>query len=165
MTKIAFATDDGHSISRHYGRARSFMVVTVEDGRERFRELRDKANHDSFAAARDAGEPSCSDEPAAGVRRHDAMIDSCWDCEVVVVAGIGDGAMVNLAASGLQAIVTDRVDIDEALADWLAGRLQHHPERVHRPSGMGPGRHTANRVGRRGAGREPESPFAPPVHP
>ncbi|MEZ4519318.1 MAG: NifB/NifX family molybdenum-iron cluster-binding protein [Chloroflexota bacterium] len=38
MTKIAFPTDDGQTISRHFGRAARFLVLTVEDGQVVVRE-------------------------------------------------------------------------------------------------------------------------------
>ncbi len=40
--KIALITDDGKSISQHFGRAPYYLVVTLEDGKEVNRELRPK---------------------------------------------------------------------------------------------------------------------------
>ncbi len=42
--KIAFATQDGQTISRHFGRAPHYLV-TIENGAVAQRELRDKASH------------------------------------------------------------------------------------------------------------------------
>jgi predicted Fe-Mo cluster-binding NifX family protein len=161
MTKIAFVSDDGTTISRHYGRARSFVVVTVDGGREISREVRPKANHAMFAGPQESGGRESGGQEGGeggykgsrgrrqggyeeghgeGPWRHQMMLASCRDCDVLVVGGIGSGALANLVAAGVQPIVSGRRLIDEALADWLAGRLQHHPERVHAPSGMGPGR-------------------------
>ena len=47
--KIAAITDDGKTISQHFGRARHYLVFTVEDGRILQQELRDKAGHHTFA--------------------------------------------------------------------------------------------------------------------
>lgn len=141
MSKIAFATDDGQLISRHYGRAQSFLVVTVEGGHERFRELRPKANHAMFVAD---GKPDPTDGGVTrgdGQRRHDMMLGACWDCEAVVVRGIGTGAFDDLAEAGIRVIATNRERVNDAVEDWVVGRLRHHPELVHAPSGMGPGRH------------------------
>ena len=46
--KIAAVTDDGKTISQHFGRASKYMVVTVENGEEIGRELRDKLGHRDF---------------------------------------------------------------------------------------------------------------------
>nr|WP_135481193.1 NifB/NifX family molybdenum-iron cluster-binding protein [Candidatus Chloroploca mongolica] len=40
--KIAAVTNDGRTISAHFGRARQYLVVTVEDGAVVAREVRDK---------------------------------------------------------------------------------------------------------------------------
>ena len=40
--KIAFVTDDGETISQHFGRASKYLVVEVDGGKELLRELRDK---------------------------------------------------------------------------------------------------------------------------
>ena len=140
MTKIAFATDDGRLISQHFGRARSFAVVTIEGGRETSREIRPKANHSMFIAAEGVSHGR-EMPPADGPRRHELMLGACSDCEAIIVGGIGQGAQANLAAAGITVIATHPRSIDEAVADWLAGRLAHRPELVHVPSGMGPGRH------------------------
>jgi len=43
--RIATVTDDGLSISSHFGRAASYTVTTVENGRVVNRGLRDKMGH------------------------------------------------------------------------------------------------------------------------
>ena len=48
--KIAVITDDGATISRHFGRAPYYAVFTVEDGAVVEREMRDKAGHAQFQA-------------------------------------------------------------------------------------------------------------------
>jgi hypothetical protein len=46
--KIAAITDDGKTISQHFGRAPYYLVVTVEGGEIVERELRDKLGHTHF---------------------------------------------------------------------------------------------------------------------
>jgi predicted Fe-Mo cluster-binding NifX family protein len=43
--KIAAVTDDGETISQHFGRARYYKVYVVDDGTITGREMRDKAGH------------------------------------------------------------------------------------------------------------------------
>ena len=40
--KIAFVTDDGVTITQHFGRAGKYLVVEVEEGKEVSRNLRDR---------------------------------------------------------------------------------------------------------------------------
>ena len=46
--KIAVITDDGKTISQHFGRAPYYMVFSVEDGKISGREMRDKLSHKNF---------------------------------------------------------------------------------------------------------------------
>ena len=48
-TRIAVVTDDGVTVSAHFGRARFYRVVTVVDGRVVGDALREKAGHHTFA--------------------------------------------------------------------------------------------------------------------
>lgn len=59
MTKtfrIAAVTDDGETISQHFGRATKYAVLTVEDEQITHRELRDKAGHHKFHQQEHHGE-------------------------------------------------------------------------------------------------------------
>ncbi|MCL5994552.1 MAG: hypothetical protein M1546_00665 [Chloroflexi bacterium] len=46
--KIAFITADGKTVSKHFGRAPYYLVITVEDGRVVSHEMRDKISHTHF---------------------------------------------------------------------------------------------------------------------
>ena len=48
--KIAAISDDGVTISQHFGRAPLYVVVTVEDDKIVGKETRDKSGHHTFAA-------------------------------------------------------------------------------------------------------------------
>ena len=48
--KIAAITEDGTTISQHFGRAPLYCVITTEDGSIVDRETRPKAGHHTFAA-------------------------------------------------------------------------------------------------------------------
>ena len=47
--KIAAISDDGATISQHFGRAALYVVVTVEDGKIVSTETRSKLGHHSFS--------------------------------------------------------------------------------------------------------------------
>ena len=55
--KIAIVTEDGETISQHFGRAPYYMVYTVENGQITSREKRNKAGHHT------AGTQGCHEDP------------------------------------------------------------------------------------------------------
>ena len=63
--KIAAVSDDGTTISQHFGRAQYYVVVTVEDGQLTDHETRDKLGHMPFA---DDPHDEENDPPGQGLR-------------------------------------------------------------------------------------------------
>jgi predicted Fe-Mo cluster-binding NifX family protein len=147
--KIAVVTDDGKTISAHFGRARHYLVVTVDEGKISGRETRDKAGHQDFVqgAPEEGGhEDQHSHEHhhehhhehgeghghGAGAReRHARMFAAITDCSVVLARGMGAGAYEGLQDAGIRPIVTTARMIDEALHAYIAGNLEDHPEKLH----------------------------------
>ena len=153
--KIAAVTDDGKTISAHFGRARYYAVVTVEDGTITGREMRPKAGRHDFAQS-DDGEASHSQEHghednhehhhehhhehvqgqghgwgAAAQNRHNVMFAAIVDCGVLLTRGMGQGAYYGLHDAGIRPVVTTVRNIDEAVQAYVEGRLDDHPEKLH----------------------------------
>ncbi len=130
--KIAIATEDGQSISRHFGRAPYYTVLTVEDGQIVSRELRDKPNHNHSADEPHKHEhgPQHGSGPAEQ-DLHARMAQPITDCEAVLCGGMGTGAYQSLRAAGLRPIVTDLQDIDEAARAYMDGKIVDHAELLH----------------------------------
>jgi predicted Fe-Mo cluster-binding NifX family protein len=130
IVKIAFATEDGQTISQHFGRAPYYVVLTIEDGKVVGREQREKASHgpgEHHHGAHDgAHEHSHDDEPL-----HNRMAASITDCAAMVVRGMGRPAYESVLQSGVRPIVTTVPSIDEAAAAYVAGTLTDHVERLH----------------------------------
>jgi predicted Fe-Mo cluster-binding NifX family protein len=128
--KIAIVTEDGQSISAHFGRARAYAVLTVLDGAVVERELRPKAApHLDPPNAHDDADRS-HDGPAAHAR-HDAMLAPISDCEVVIAGGMGRGAFDRITAAGIRAVITDLQEPDEAAIACAAGRIENQTDRLH----------------------------------
>ncbi len=130
--KIAAITEDGTSISQHFGRAPLYLVVTVEDGRVVSKETRAKTGHHTFAAHHPELAPSERHGYDAGAQsRHASMIENIADCQVFIAGGMGWGAYESLKSRNIQAIVTDVGTIDEAIKLYLEDRLPNLMERLH----------------------------------
>ena len=129
--KIAAVSEDGETISQHFGRAPYYVVVTVENGKIVSRETRDKMGHTQFA-----GEPHGADrrghgfDPAAQ-NRHIRMAAVIADCQVLLARGMGAGAYESMKEAGISPMVTDIADIDEAVQAHIKGRLMDHTEKLH----------------------------------
>lgn len=131
--KIAAISDDEVSISRHFGRALYYVIVTIEDGKIIAKETRSKAGHQTFAAHEPPklapGERHGYD--AGSHTRHAAMAEVISECQVLLAGGMGWGAYEAMQGYGIEPIVTDVENIDEAVELYLAGRLPNMMERLH----------------------------------
>ena len=131
--KIAAVSDDEVNISRHFGRAPYYVLVTVEDGKIIAKETRSKAGHQTFAAHEAPklapGERHGYD--AGSQTRHAAMAEVISDCQVLLAGGMGWGAYEAMQGYGIQPIITDVENIDEAVELYLAGRLPNLMQRLH----------------------------------
>jgi predicted Fe-Mo cluster-binding NifX family protein len=130
--KIAFPTDDGRNISRHFGQAAQFLVLTVEDGQVVARESRMKPAHSHEPAAQvSLGDIAVTQGQGGGGDGHQGMFDLLADCQVLMAGGMGQPAYDRAAALGLEVVLPGEKDIEEALDAYLAGTLQSDMRRVH----------------------------------
>ena len=130
--KIAAITEDGATISQHFGRAPLYVMVTVEDGKLVGKETRAKSGHHTFAAHHADLAPGERHGYDAGSQvRHASMMENIADCQVLIAGGMGWGAYESLKSSNIEPIVTDIKSIDEAVKLYLAGKLHNLMERLH----------------------------------
>ena len=133
--KIAFITDDGKTISRHFGRAGHYLVVEVADGKEISREMRDKMGHNHFSQQGEhhhehsAGAGSGMDTESHG--KHQSMAEAISDCQTLICGGMGRGAYQSMVTLGITPMVTQESEIDTALDEFLKGNLTDHTEMLH----------------------------------
>jgi len=134
--KIAAVSEDGVTISQHFGRAPFYVVVTVENGQIVAHERRDKMGHAQFAGEPHAEETHGADprghgfDPAAQ-DRHARMAAAIADCDVMIARGMGAGVYESMRQANIRPVVTDIANIDEAVRAFVAGRLVDHTERLH----------------------------------
>lgn len=91
--RVAVASRDAKLVQQHFGQATQFLIYEVRDGVAKLSETR-------------KCEPAC--DPA--LREHDAqrmegMLGLVADCQVVVAAMIGPGALRLLEERGIQGVV------------------------------------------------------------
>jgi predicted Fe-Mo cluster-binding NifX family protein len=131
--KIAAISEDGITISQHFGRAPLYVVVKVEDGKIVNKETRSKAGHHSFAAHENAflapGERHGYD--IGSQAKHTAMAETITDCQVLIAGGMGWGAYESLKSRGIEAVVTNVENIEEAVRLYVEGKLPNLMERLH----------------------------------
>jgi predicted Fe-Mo cluster-binding NifX family protein len=134
--KIAAVSEDGITISRHFGRAPYYVVVTVENGAIVSREQRDKMNHAHFAREAHGHDSSVEENRGHGYdpasqSRHRQMASAIADCDVLLARGMGAGAYESLRSANIRPVVTDLAGIEDAVSEYLKGTLVDHAERLH----------------------------------
>ena len=131
--KIAVVTDDEKTISTHFGQARYYVVLTVQNGKVTEQETRPKVNQKQFAGEHhhrgEHGDSHGMDRQAQ--HRHARMMEAIDDCQALIARGMGQGAHYSLTSRGIKPVLTDIQDIQEAVEAYLAGKLIENPSRVH----------------------------------
>jgi len=133
--KIAVISDDGKTISQHFGRARHYVVFTIKDGKILSHEMRDKLGHDQFGG-QGYMEGQHHEEHGHGDghhshQKHVGMIEAIKDCKALICGGMGRGAYDSLLSLNIQPIVTDLQEIEPAVQAYLDGHLIDHTEKLH----------------------------------
>lgn len=133
--KIAAVSEDGVTISQHFGRAPLYMVVTIEDGKIVSREKREKLGHNQFGGethqAAHGEDPRGHGFDPIAHDRHARMVTAIADCQVLLARGMGAGAYESMQQAHIRPVVTDVANIDEAVQAYLASSLKDHIEKLH----------------------------------
>ncbi len=123
--KIAFITEDGINVSKHFGRAPYYQVIDIVEGAVKGKEIRPKIGC-SHSHNQAEGESEHTES-----MKHREMSDPIHDCEIVVSGGMGFGAYQSLMLRGIRAIITETDLIDDAVVQYIEGKLEDHPELLH----------------------------------
>ncbi len=117
--RVALPTNDGVSISPHFGRSAGFLVFEIEDGRIMSRELRENAMQHSHGAGE--GAQHAGEHQSHG---HAGLIAPLAGCDVVLCAGMGWRAAEALKAAGIADIrFVAPGPAEDTVAAFLAGKL------------------------------------------
>jgi len=132
--KIAVITDDGKTISRHFGRAPYYLVLTIEDQKVTQRELREKLGHRQFATQHGVHEDHNHASHGLDPSSHDKHVNMASvisDCQALICGGMGMGAYQSMQMLNIKPIVTELEGIDEAVTAYLQGKLIDRTEMLH----------------------------------
>lgn len=127
---IAVVTDDGVTISQHFGRAKYYEVLFVENDKVVRRERREKLGHNNFAnEEHHHGEHHGSDGHSHS--KHVSMAEAIKDCQILLARGMGNGAYQSLFQLNIKPILTDIKNIDDAVKSVIDGSIVDHIEKLH----------------------------------
>ena len=135
--KIAVVTDDGTAVSQHFGRARYYAVLAVEEQRVVGREMLDRgetvlpADDEHQARQGLTGEIDCHGTGTAAAAWHERMVQPIKDCQALLARGMSWSARECLSSAGIRPILTDIAGLDEAVQSYLDGSIVDHTELLH----------------------------------
>ena len=123
MIKVAFPTEDGKTISRHFGQAPLYVVATILGNEPARFEQREKAFHGAHPEQH---------HHEQGRHGHADMFAPVSDCQVLIAGGMGQPAFDSAVANGLQVILTGEWTIEAALDAYRSGKIVSDPRRIHK---------------------------------
>lgn len=134
--KIAVISEDGVTISQHFGRAPYYIVFNIEGGKIIAHEQREKLGHSHFVSESHPENMHHDHSQAHGFdpasqTRHARMAEAISDCESLLAGGMGNGAYMSLKEANIKPIITDIQNIDEAIQAFINGTIIDHTERLH----------------------------------
>lgn len=127
--KVAIVTNNGQTVSQHFGRSKYFFIVTIEDGKVVDQEYRERfVRHHAHNH-----EHGHHHEHGAGAHHdHTNMAKEIADCDMLVAGGMGRSAYEAFKEAGLEVVLTDYRQIDEVIGALLSGTLENKfEERTH----------------------------------
>lgn len=130
-TNIAVVTDDGLTISQHFGRAKFYEVLFVENGTVVKRERRDKLGHHNFAQEEHHHSSGQHGLDPSSHNKHVSMAEAIKDCQVLLARGMGEGAYQSMLQLHIKPIVTNIKNIDDAVQSVVNGTIIDHTEKLH----------------------------------
>ena len=129
--KVAAVTDDGVTISQHFGRAMFYEVLSVESGKVVKRERREKMGHHNFAQEEHHHSNERHGFDESSHNKHVSMAEVIKDCKILIARGMGAGAYQSMRQLNIKPVVTDIRNIDDAVKAVIDGTIIDHTEKLH----------------------------------
>ena len=116
--KIAVASDDGKTLSMHFGRAKGFVIAEIENNE--IKSINFVPNSDP---CHEHGNCEHHGEHHSRGSKHQRILQILEGVDVVISGGMGAHIYEELKAAGKQVYVTDRTDVMESIKLFLEGKL------------------------------------------
>lgn len=134
--KIALVSDDELTICRHFGRAKNYIVVLIENEKLVARTTLPKpvnchSNSRHHGALGRRSNPEGKGFGHQAKDTHEHMFEGIKDCDILVTRGMGRGAYLDLQKLGVKPIVTDIAEIEMAIDAILEETIVNHTEKLH----------------------------------
>lgn len=118
--KVAVASEDGSSISHHFGRSQCFLVFEIENDQVVGQTLREN-RFTAHALGECHGGHEGQEHPHHG---HGAIVEALRDCAAVLCYGMGWRAAEALKQSGIKPLVVPgEMSPADAVKAYLGGNL------------------------------------------
>lgn len=120
--KIAVVSDTGTNVSRHFGRAKYFVVYEVQERDIKGKELREKPvrHNDHHHHNNHNFQSEHEHEHHQGGGHHREAVEIIKDCQVLIAGGMGYGAQRALTETGIKIFFTDQDSADAAVEEYLS---------------------------------------------
>jgi predicted Fe-Mo cluster-binding NifX family protein len=117
--KIAVPSNDGVTLSEHFGRSKQFLVFEVDESKILSQEARANLPHAPH------GEGCSTGSAGAHENHHGGMAALLHDCQVVVCGGMGWRAAEALKSAGITCVIASGSGpADQLVAGYLSGRIE-----------------------------------------
>lgn len=125
--KIAVASDDGIKITGHIGRCEMFLVFTINENK--IQNIEKRLN--TFTHRREGHQRRLGNF-GDHVGRHFGIIEGLKDCNTIICSAAGPGLVTDLQNNGIEVIITDEINAEDAVNLYLEGILNNYPDRTCR---------------------------------
>ncbi len=126
--KIAITSENGKTVSKHFGKATQYVVINIEDGKIVSRETRPKIAHLHADCSKHkvcACQCRNQDCEASVYDRHRTMIVNILDCSILLAGGMGIGVREMLTSRRIQAVITHCENIEDAVKLYFKDNHPH----------------------------------------
>lgn len=117
--KIAIASDDGKTISSHFGKTKGFVIFEVEGK---------KVKNEEYRPNTLTGHAKGLEGMTHQIDKHVSILNALKDCKTVISGGMGKRIYSELKKAGMEVFVTEETDVKNALELYLKGELIDRPE-------------------------------------
>ncbi|MBT4336973.1 MAG: iron-molybdenum cofactor biosynthesis protein [Bacteroidetes bacterium] len=123
--KIAIPSDNGSQISRHFGRAKGFIVFTIEEGVIQNEEFVDNRFTGHSQGLHVSHGHQGGDEHH---HSHQGILQALENCSIVIAGGMGKRLVTDMKSSNKQVFITKEVIARKAVELFLEDKLDHQDD-------------------------------------